>query len=287
MKPFGYDTHFMNAIVRLQKAERIAKKMHTAIYLGFSGGKDSQCLYHLAQSINVKFAAQHMLTTIEPPELIKFIRDYYPMVQTIRQPLSFGRLIVNKKTLPTRTIRYCCDYYKELKYPNSVVLTGIRKEESVRRAQRNDFEIGSRNKDRRQSFSMVDLEDGLIEDIVSCVHGNDQIIINPIIDWTQQDVEYYLREVLGVPRCSLYKEGFNRMGCICCPMKGYKEKAQDIKRYPKYREMFIRAIHRLRATSNYMADHPELSDAQIFDYWVSSVSLQKWIADNITQGFLF
>lgn len=287
MKPLGYDTHYMNAVTRLQKAEKIAKKMQCTIYLGFSGGKDSQVLFHLADSINVQFVAMHFLTTIEPPELVRFIRRFYPSVQTVRQPLSMGRLIVKKKTLPMRNIRYCCDYYKELKFPNSVVLTGIRREESMRRAQRNDFEIGSRNKERRESLSFADLDDGQIEDIVSCIQGKDQVIINPIIDWSQQDVEYYLKEVLGVPKCELYKEGFQRMGCICCPMKGYKEKAQDVKRYPKYRDMFIRTIHRLRQECNYMSEHPELSDAQIFEWWISSVSLQKWIADNVTQGFLF
>lgn len=287
MKPIGYDTHYMNAVTRLKKAENIANLMKCTIYLGFSGGKDSQCLFHLADSINVPFVAHHQLTTVEPPELIKFIRDYYPSVKTIRQPLSMSRLIARKKILPMRDKRYCCDYYKEMKYPNSVVLTGIRKEESKKRALRNDFEIGSRNKNRRKSISFADIEDSQVEDIISCVHGKDLVIINPIIDWSQQDVEYYLKKVLGVPKCELYEAGFKRMGCICCPMKGYKDRALDIKRYPKYKDMYIRTIHRLRQNSNFMSDHPELSDAQIFDWWISDVSLDEWIADNIKQGFLF
>lgn len=287
MKPIGYDTHYMNAISRLKKAEKIAEKMHANIYLGFSGGKDSQVIYHLAESILVPFIPHHFLTTIEPPELIHFIRNYYPNVKIIRQPLSFGQLIVKKKTLPTRHKRYCCNYYKELKYPNSVVLTGIRHEESLKRAQRKDFELGTATKSRRQGFSIEDAKEEVTDNLISCVRGSDQILINPITDWTEKDVLYYLKEVLGVPMCPLYKEGFKRMGCIICPMTSYKDRVKDVIRYPKYKQMYIRTIHRLRENSNFLADHPELSDEQVFDWWISGDSLKKWIADNITQGFLF
>ena len=49
-------------------------------YLCFSGGKDSVVIYDLAVKAGVKFDAHHNVTTVEPPELMKFIRDHYPNV---------------------------------------------------------------------------------------------------------------------------------------------------------------------------------------------------------------
>jgi len=46
-------------------------------YLAFSGGKDSQCIYHLAVEAGVKFDAHYNLTTVDPPELVRFIKDNY------------------------------------------------------------------------------------------------------------------------------------------------------------------------------------------------------------------
>ena len=49
-------------------------------YLAFSGGKDSQCVYHLAQLAGVKFDAHYSVTSVDPPELVRFIKTQYPDV---------------------------------------------------------------------------------------------------------------------------------------------------------------------------------------------------------------
>ena len=46
-------------------------------YLAFSGGKDSQCIYHLCKMAGVKFDAHYRVTSVDPPELVKFIKDQY------------------------------------------------------------------------------------------------------------------------------------------------------------------------------------------------------------------
>jgi len=46
-------------------------------FLGFSGGKDSVVLYDLTVKAGVKFQAYYSATGIDPPELVKFIRDNY------------------------------------------------------------------------------------------------------------------------------------------------------------------------------------------------------------------
>ena len=54
-------------------------------YVAFSGGKDSQCVYHLCQIAGVKFDAHYSVTSVDPPELVRFIREHYPDVQFERQ----------------------------------------------------------------------------------------------------------------------------------------------------------------------------------------------------------
>lgn len=53
--------------------------------------------------------------------------------------------------------------------------------------------------------------------------GKDKIVINPIIDWTREDVWYFLNEVVKVEHCELYDKGWQRIGCLFCPMASQKE----------------------------------------------------------------
>ena len=62
-------------------------------YLAFSGGKDSQTIYHLAKEAGVKFDAHFNLTTIDPPELVHFIKDNYPDVIIDRPKKTMWELI--------------------------------------------------------------------------------------------------------------------------------------------------------------------------------------------------
>ena len=102
-------TYIDRSIALLQRAEKIALRMSDkGFYLAFSGGKDSQVLYHLAQEAGVRFEAHYTLTTLDPPELVRFIRTRYPDVIVDRPPLTFLQLCEKKKMLPMRHSRFCC-----------------------------------------------------------------------------------------------------------------------------------------------------------------------------------
>lgn len=88
-------------------------------YVAFSGGKDSQCVYHLCKMAGVKFDAHYAITSVDPPELIRFIREHYPDVIWERQydkdgkPITMWNLIASHTLPPTRKARYCCASLKE------------------------------------------------------------------------------------------------------------------------------------------------------------------------------
>lgn len=225
-KPINFDDKLDHSIALLKKAEPMALSYFTkGFYLAFSGGKDSQALYHVAKMAGVKFEAHYALTTLDPPELVHFIRDNYPDVITDRPEMTFAQVCLKKKALPTRRMRFCCAVLKETRGEGTVTLTGVRRQESVKRSKRNEAEKISSKKARFSgTFEQLDqfTREKELEG-VQCVNGKDKIVINPVIDWTENDVWYFLNEVAKVKHCSLYDRGWRRIGCLFCPMANKKE----------------------------------------------------------------
>ena len=80
--------------------------------------------------------------------------------------------------------------------------------------------------------------------MVEQCYRTQKTMVNPIVDWTDKDVWDFLNEN-GIPHCSLYDEGYTRLGCIGCPLAGTREMLRDFGRYPKYKENYIRAFQRM------------------------------------------
>lgn len=193
-------------------------------FVGFSGGKDSVVTLDLVQKSGVKYQAYYSATGIDPPELVKFIRENYPNViwkhPNYKGHKSFFGMIP-LCGFPTKFARWCCDELK--KYPTKDIplnhrIMGIRAEESSRRA-------------KRPNPSRL----------------NKWWIYKPIFSWLEWEVWEYI-ESNGLPYCSLYDEGFSRLGCVICPFlcnprsKGL-QRHKD--RWPKYYVAFEKAMRKL------------------------------------------
>lgn len=74
-------------------------------YVAFSGGKDSCVVLDLCRRVGVKHEVHYNLTTVDPPELIYFIREHYPEAWEGRNKpeLTMWQLIVKNKTPPHKT----------------------------------------------------------------------------------------------------------------------------------------------------------------------------------------
>lgn len=118
----------------IRKAERLAKMYdpQDGYFLAFSGGKDSQALYHVAELAGVLFKAHFAPTTVEPPQLIRFIRKNYPEVEFGKVDMSMYQAAVKMNMLPTMKIRWCCAKYKETTGAGKVTMTGVRHAESTK-----------------------------------------------------------------------------------------------------------------------------------------------------------
>lgn len=271
-------------------------------YLAFSGGKDSQCVYHLAKLAGVRFEAHYSVTTIDPPELMRFIRDAYPdvvwdhPVDSSGSPTSMWKIIAEHPTPPTRANRYCCATLKEPQGKGRVVVTGVRWAESINRRETHgvaDIITSSKRlikaqlsnnpaaeTNRHGSLVLMDDNDESKRVVDQCFKKN-KTVINPIIDWDDTDVWEFLNEVVAVQHCSLYDEGFLRIGCVGCPLQGKKGMLRGFERWPRYRELYIAAFAKMlennehftqTALGNQVKTNGDISkmDAErVFEDWIA------------------
>ena len=207
-------------------------------YLAFSGGKDSQCIYHLALEAGVKFDAHYNLTTVDPPELVRFIKDNYPNVK-IHYPKQTMWKLIEKKGFPNRWRRYCCSILKEGGGSGRIVVTGVRWAESIKRKNNRGVAEIFENKKEKILLNDNDQDRRLFE---NC-QLKGQRIVNPIIDWLEEDVWEYLNS-RKIVHCKLYDEGHTRIGCIGCPLAGPETMKKHFEIWPKYKENYKRAIAR-------------------------------------------
>lgn len=250
----------------LRKAEPLALRYSPdGFYCAVSFGKDSQALYHMAQLAGVRMTAHFSPTSVDPPEVIRFGRKYYPEVKFNKLTKSIYTEFIARKCLPSMKIRWCCAEFKEKGGEGRVTIVGIRNAESIKRSKRREVEVTGRKfsgdlesfgqwsdariakkKKAQEKDTNFDQFSEHKEQMVTCVGGKDKIVVSPIIHWAESDVWEFLNKVVEVPHCELYDEGWSRIGCICCPMASKKSTVRDIQRWPHVKEKWIKAIMEIR-----------------------------------------
>nr|DAG21246.1 MAG TPA: phosphoadenosine-phosphosulfate reductase [Caudoviricetes sp.] len=267
-------------------------------FLAFSGGKDSQCIYHLAKMAGVKFDAHYQVTSVDPPELVQFIKAQYPDVHRDiphdkdGKPVTMWSLIAQHTIPPTRKMRYCCAKLKEVAGKERIVVTGVRWAESARRKNLHGI-VNIRTEDKKFIGRALDVKGaslnirgGLIMNddndearrMVEHCFRTKKTMVNPIVDWTDDDVWEFLGEVAKVPHCKLYDPPHSkkRLGCIGCPMAGRKGMLADFEQYPKYKAAYIKAFDKM--IGNHLENDidilgkripvDKLNGSQVLDWWI-------------------
>ena len=162
---------FGEVIDKEERAVSIARSFcpPEGYYLAYSGGKDSCVVEKVLILAGVKYDKHYNVTTVDPPELVRFIirqhdfviynmpddtKKYFKVFQTGKMlrptnhvdygkrviyfeipSMPMRRLIVHKQFPPTRLQRYCCEYLKESSGTSRITITGVRGTESVNRKQ--------------------------------------------------------------------------------------------------------------------------------------------------------
>ena len=276
-KPLARKIEYSVDLIR--KSENLALRLdpENGFYMAVSGGKDSQVLYHIAKLAGVRFKAHMNLTSIDPPEVIRFVKQEYPDVELIKPKMSIYEMAKKKCMLPTKIMRWCCAEFKETSGAGKVTLIGIRREESVRRAKRGEISTNIKGKRTEETFDQWSEHE---EQMVTCVGGKDKILVSPIIYWTKRDVWEFLNSN-NIPHCELYDQGYTRIGCICCPMSQLRQKRKEIERWPHVKRNWLKTIQWLidNGYVNYNFNDAETG----FKWWISGKSFKQFYADEFLQ----
>jgi phosphoadenosine phosphosulfate reductase len=206
------------------------------VEVSYSGGKDSDVILELAKMAGIEYRAIYKNTTIDPPGTIRHCKE--KGVEILQPKESFMQL-VQKKGFPSRFSRFCCQVLKEYKVLDRAI-QGIRRSESIKR------------RDRYKEPEMCR------------VYGKDSKakIYLPILDWTDEDVERFVKEREIQCHPLYYDEQGNfhverRLGCIGCPLKSDNGKG-DYLRYPT----MLKA--RIKAHQKYLDSHPNSKTKEYF-----------------------
>lgn len=266
-----------SSIQMLQRAERLALSINpSGFWVAFSGGKDSQVILELCKMSGVRFVAYYNVTSNDPPENVYFIRRYYPEVTFVHPKVNFFRLI-EKKGLPTIQHRFCCELLKENTGAGYVVVTGVRREESLKRAAYNSVDVISRRKEHqgRNDYSIESLE---VANHV-CIKGKDKVMLRPLLEWSESEVWEFLK-FRGLPINPCYDK-FQRVGCMFCPFAKRSQIEFFEKEYPKFRQLFVSSLQKfLDKRAERLPDATDsLCDAeQFYDWWKSGQKLKTFLA---------
>ena len=257
------------AVKRVRIFEFLARRLDpSGYYLAFSGGKDSVVIKEIVRLAGVRHTSHYNITTIDPPELVRFIREVHPDVKRRRPPRPFFSLMPFRG-IPMRKGRWCCREFKECHGLGSVKIFGIRAAESPR---------------RRKMWKIL------------TVWKTGGWALNPILFWSDADVWQFIRE-RALPYCELYDEGFRRLGCIGCPMAGAHGRRREFARWPGYARQWRRAFGKLwdrRAGTlqkrgpnkgrEWMFSAKFQTPEQAFDWWLSDRSLPQDPDDGCAMG---
>jgi phosphoadenosine phosphosulfate reductase len=244
---FGVEDKIKIAITRLKTHEP-----KEGFYCAFSGGKDSVVIKHLCKLSGVKYDTHYSVTTIDPPELVRYIKEHHKDVifERPERPLLEELLY---RGFPMRQSRWCCEIYKENGGKGRFVLTGVRWQESSRRSKR----------------AMVE----------TCYKNDLKKYLHPIIDWSEAEVWEFIKKY-KLPYCKLYDEGFKRIGCLFCPMSNKRER--EVKRYPKMAQLFIKYFNKLynkrKAEGKTSVDRWK-DGTDMFNWWISNKTSKQ--IDNV------
>ena len=263
------------SIERIKNFDPLSFSGKNSYYLAFSGGKDSVVCKTLLEMAGVKYDAHYRVTSVDPPELVRFIKEKHPDVNRdvpryteygegaylgddlIGKPITMWNLIPRKMMPPTRIARYCCEYLKESGGDGRLTVTGVRWAESINRRKKQGVATIRGNKKLAKElednpYFRINGNNGAVlvndnsesREIIDACTTRFKTCLNPIIDWTDQNVWDFIKAE-HVPYCELYDEGFHRLGCIGCPMAQKKGREIEFLRWPKYKQAYLHAFEKM------------------------------------------
>lgn len=249
---------------KIEQSIRLLQQVQKAhsdevIEIAYSGGKDSDVILQLAKDAGIRYEAIYKNTTIDPPGTIRHAQEMGATI--IRPKLTFAELI-QKKGLPNRNSRFCCQELKEYKV-RDVSVMGVRRSESKKRAENYSEPTECRFYGSKKNH-------------VEAVY--------PILEWTDEDVASFIsdRKIKCAPIYYDADGTFHverRLGCMCCPLASKKKRINKFVEHPGMVRFYIRNL------SIFRGSHPDSKVVGIFrseheqfayDVFYPDISIKKF-----------
>ena len=138
---------------------------------------------------------------------------------------------------------------------------------------------GAEYKETRQGGIILNNDNEETRKLVEHCHMQSKVMVNPIVDWTDNDVWEFLRHY-GCKSNPLYECGFKRVGCIGCPMASQKKRYEEFALYPKYEASYKRAFAKMlekRKEKNLPTQWETAED--VFRWWMEEDYTQLRFSD--------
>lgn len=250
------------AIERIKMASEMSLQHYgRPLVCTYSGGKDSDVMLELFKRSGIPFEVHNSHTTADAPQTVYHIRDVFRELelQGIKCTIDYHmnpdgsrttmwNLIPKKLMPPTRLARYCCSELKEKGCENRMIATGVRWDESIKRKNRESFEVITKKvkdkirvSDEKMLLSDCDETRKLFE---QC-QMKAKTVVNPIIDWNTSEIWDFINSEKIITNCIYEQMGYERVGCIGCPMAKNKKRWKEFADFPQYKRMYIHAFDRM------------------------------------------
>lgn len=271
----------------------------------YSGGKDSDVLIEVALASGEPFEVYNNHTTVDAPQTVYHIRKKFKELEekgikcviekpTFKdEPVTMWSLIPEKRMPPTRRVRYCCSIFKEKGCADRVIATGVRWAESTQRATRKEIEtvtskkqnsVGyNRNSEQYEQLSffektgeiMLQNDNDARRKVIEHCRMKNKVAVNPIIGLDSQDI-WDVLNWLKVETNSLYQMGYDRVGCIGCPMAGRCQREKEFNDFPKYKDAYIRAFDRMLTVRESIGlENKNWKDGyDVFNWWMENDDME-------------
>lgn len=275
------------AIERMQKASEISMKLFgQPLVVTYSGGKDSDVILQIAKNAKVPFEVLHNHTTADAPETVYHIRNVFRELElegikcTIDKPVYKGKrtsmwnLIPQKLMPPTRLVRYCCAVLKEKGGTGRFIATGVRWDESAaRKNNRGTMEVIHRDREKR--LILQDDNDEARRTFETCKLKGKRVV-NPIVEWKTDDVLQYIEDQ-KIAINPLYGCGFDRVGCVGCPLAGTEDRQFEFAMFPAFKKNYIRAFDRMLEA--------RMKSGKSTENWENGIDVfHWWMEDGVSPG---
>lgn len=288
------DEKVNTAIDRIKMASVMSEQYYQKpLVCTYSGGKDSEVILELFKMSGIHFEVHNSHTTVDAPQTVYHIRKKFAQLEmqgvkcdiempTYKgEPITMWTLIPKKGVPPTRLMRYCCAVLKETGCKNSFIATGVRKDESKARTDREEFETITRKKEnatRVTSEIMLMNDNSEKRKLIEHCQLKAKSVVNPIIDWSNSDVWGLIRGN-SIKYNQLYDMGYTRVGCVGCPLAS-KTRYKEFADFPTYRTAYIHAFDRMlfEMRKNPKTELTWKTGEDVFNWWLEDKNLEGQIS---------